>query len=162
ILDTGTGKLLTVVIANGEHASCSSTDEDGRFEGYIGPRHHHHYYDYYGGGNGCRPGWTVQGGVCKPVIAMVHGASMEGSRRLGILTNMEVASAVFSFAPAASKYLSRSAAPRTFSSGSAKKCAGSRQMSSICSTGNSLVMKTSGGQYSTALDARDAISSLLD
>ncbi len=34
---------------------------------YIGPRHHH-YYNYYGGGgwNGCRPGWTVQGGVCKP------------------------------------------------------------------------------------------------
>jgi hypothetical protein len=38
------------------------------FEVYVGPRHHH-YYDYYGGwraGNGCRPGWTVQGGVCKP------------------------------------------------------------------------------------------------
>jgi hypothetical protein len=35
---------------------------------YIGHRHHHGYYDYYGGGafNGCRPGWTVQGGVCKP------------------------------------------------------------------------------------------------
>src|SRR5689334_15180524 len=32
-------------------------------------RHHRGYYDYYGGGgtyNGCRPGWTVQGGVCKP------------------------------------------------------------------------------------------------
>ena len=31
-------------------------------------RHHHGYYNYYGGGtwNGCRPGWTVQGGVCKP------------------------------------------------------------------------------------------------
>jgi hypothetical protein len=29
----------------------------------------HRYYNYYGGGgtwNGCRPGWTVQGGVCKP------------------------------------------------------------------------------------------------
>ena len=36
------------------------------FEVYVGPRHHHHYYDYYGGGNGCRPGCTVQGGVCKP------------------------------------------------------------------------------------------------
>jgi hypothetical protein len=38
------------------------------FEVYVGPRHHH-YYNYYGGwraGNGCRPGWTVQGGVCKP------------------------------------------------------------------------------------------------
>ena len=32
-------------------------------------RHHHHLFNYYGGGgtwNGCRPGWTVQGGVCKP------------------------------------------------------------------------------------------------
>ena len=33
--------------------------------------HHHRYYNYYGSGgfhsgNGCRPGWTVQGGVCKP------------------------------------------------------------------------------------------------
>jgi hypothetical protein len=37
---------------------------------YYGHRHHG-YYNYYGGGgwragNGCRPGWTVQGGVCKP------------------------------------------------------------------------------------------------
>jgi len=35
------------------------------------PYYHHHYYNYYGGGgwntaSGCRPGWTVQGGVCKP------------------------------------------------------------------------------------------------
>jgi len=33
------------------------------------PYHRHRYYNYYGGwrtGNGCRPGWTVQGGVCKP------------------------------------------------------------------------------------------------
>jgi len=35
------------------------------------PYYHRHYYDYYGGGgwntaSGCRPGWTVQGGVCKP------------------------------------------------------------------------------------------------
>jgi hypothetical protein len=32
-------------------------------------RHHHGLYNYYRGGgtwNGCRPGWTVQGGVCKP------------------------------------------------------------------------------------------------
>jgi hypothetical protein len=35
------------------------------FEVYIGHPHHHHYYNYYGG-NACRPGWTVQGGVCKP------------------------------------------------------------------------------------------------
>ena len=31
--------------------------------------HHRHYYNYGGGAgtwNGCRPGWTVQGGVCKP------------------------------------------------------------------------------------------------
>ena len=29
--------------------------------------HHHRYSNYYGGGswNGCAPGWTVQGGVCK-------------------------------------------------------------------------------------------------
>jgi hypothetical protein len=37
---------------------------------WIGHRPHHHYYNYSGGGwatwNGCRPGWTVQGGVCKP------------------------------------------------------------------------------------------------
>jgi len=34
---------------------------------YYGHRHHA-YYNYYGGGggNGCRPGWTVQGGICKP------------------------------------------------------------------------------------------------
>ena len=35
---------------------------------YYG-RHHPHYYNYGGGSgtwNGCRPGWTVQGGVCKP------------------------------------------------------------------------------------------------
>jgi hypothetical protein len=41
----------------------------------VGDRYHHRrYYDYdrdydRGGwrtGNGCRPGWTVQGGVCKP------------------------------------------------------------------------------------------------
>jgi len=33
--------------------------------------YHHRYYNYYRGGgwnteSGCRPGWTVQGGVCKP------------------------------------------------------------------------------------------------
>jgi hypothetical protein len=36
---------------------------------YIGHRHHHGYYDYGGGWdtwNGCRPGWTVQGGNCAP------------------------------------------------------------------------------------------------
>jgi hypothetical protein len=37
---------------------------------YYGHRHYG-YYNYYGGGgwragNGCRPGWTVQGGLCKP------------------------------------------------------------------------------------------------
>ncbi len=35
------------------------------------PYYRHYYPRYYGGGgwgtwNGCRPGWTVQGGVCKP------------------------------------------------------------------------------------------------
>ena len=36
---------------------------------YYGHRHHGYrgYYNYYGGGGSpCRPGWTVQGGVCKP------------------------------------------------------------------------------------------------
>ena len=37
---------------------------------YIGHRHHHYYNSYAGGGwntyNGCRPGWTVQGGNCAP------------------------------------------------------------------------------------------------
>ncbi len=33
--------------------------------------HHHRYYNYYGGypgadPNGCRPGFSLQGGVCKP------------------------------------------------------------------------------------------------
>jgi hypothetical protein len=36
----------------------------------VGDRYYHRrYYNYYGGGgtwNGCRPGWTVQGGVCRP------------------------------------------------------------------------------------------------
>ena len=33
----------------------------------YGYGHHHRYYNYYGGGGWpCRPGWTVQGGVCKP------------------------------------------------------------------------------------------------
>ena len=31
---------------------------------------HHRYYNHYGGGggtwNGCRPDWSVQGGICKP------------------------------------------------------------------------------------------------
>jgi hypothetical protein len=43
---------------------------------YVGHRHHHDYYDYYGGGrtwNGCRPGWTVQGGVCRPYQGPVGG-----------------------------------------------------------------------------------------
>jgi hypothetical protein len=43
------------------------------FHVWIGPHHYghaygHRYYNYYGGGyGGCgRPGWTVQGGVCRP------------------------------------------------------------------------------------------------
>ena len=38
----------------------------------VGDRYYHRrYYNYYDGGgrytwNGCRPGWTVQGGVYKP------------------------------------------------------------------------------------------------
>jgi hypothetical protein len=43
-------------------------DAPGVHVGVGGPYYHRHYYNYYGGriGNGCRPGWTVQGGVCKP------------------------------------------------------------------------------------------------
>ena len=36
---------------------------------YHGYYYHRHYprYGYYGGGGWpCRPGWTVQGGICKP------------------------------------------------------------------------------------------------
>lgn len=37
---------------------------------YIGHRHHHHLYNYggYPGAdpNGCAPGYSLQGGVCKP------------------------------------------------------------------------------------------------
>ena len=49
---------------------------------YIGHRHHHGYYDYYGGGtwNGCRPGWTVQGGVCKPYQGPRGPFAPRGSR----------------------------------------------------------------------------------
>jgi hypothetical protein len=36
----------------------------------VGDRYYHRrYHNYYGGGgtwNGCRPGWTVQGGHCAP------------------------------------------------------------------------------------------------
>jgi len=36
----------------------------------VGDRFHHRpYYNYYGGWrtwNGCAPGWTIQGGVCRP------------------------------------------------------------------------------------------------
>jgi hypothetical protein len=38
----------------------------------VGHPYHRHYYDYYGGGgawntyNGCRPGFTIQGGACRP------------------------------------------------------------------------------------------------
>jgi hypothetical protein len=32
------------------------------------PYYHRHHHNYYAGGtyNGCRPGWTVQGGNCAP------------------------------------------------------------------------------------------------
>ena len=43
-------------------------DAPGVHVGVGGYPYRHRYYNYYGGGsyNGCRPGWTVQGGVCKP------------------------------------------------------------------------------------------------
>ena len=43
---------------------------------------HHHYYNYYGGGtyNGCAPGFTVQGGVCKPYQGPTGQFAPRGSR----------------------------------------------------------------------------------
>jgi hypothetical protein len=44
-------------------------DAPGVHVGVGEPYYHRHYYNYYGGWrswNGCPPGWTVQGGVCKP------------------------------------------------------------------------------------------------
>ena len=58
------GKIATTLGVIGAIAASSALPA-AALDVYIGPRHHHHYYDYYGG-NGCRPGWTVQGGVCKP------------------------------------------------------------------------------------------------
>ena len=44
----------------------------------VGDRYHRRYYDYdrdYDRGgrtwNGCRPGWTVQGGECRPYRGLV-------------------------------------------------------------------------------------------
>jgi hypothetical protein len=57
------GAILGVVGAVGT----ASVIPASALDVYIGHRHqgYHGYYNY-GGGNGCRPGWTVQGGVCKP------------------------------------------------------------------------------------------------
>ena len=43
-------------------------DAPGVHVGVGSPYYHRHHRNYYAGGtyNGCRPGWTVQGGVCKP------------------------------------------------------------------------------------------------
>jgi hypothetical protein len=59
-------KLAATIGVVGTIAAVSAAPASA-FDVRIGPRHHH-YYNYYGGGswNGCRPGWTVQGGVCKP------------------------------------------------------------------------------------------------
>src|SRR5262249_56610855 len=45
---------------------------------YYG-RHHPHYYNYGGGSgtwNGCRPGWTVQGGVSDGGADILEAASL--------------------------------------------------------------------------------------
>lgn len=61
---------LTATLAVVGAAAAVSAAPASALDVWIGHRPHHHYYDYYGGGrgtwNGCRPGWTVQGGVCKP------------------------------------------------------------------------------------------------
>ncbi len=57
-------RKITAILGVAGAIGVTSVMPASAFGVYIGPRYHHHYYDYYGGG--CRPGWTVQGGVCKP------------------------------------------------------------------------------------------------
>jgi hypothetical protein len=59
------GKIAATLSVIGAIAATSAVPAAADWYG----RHHHRYYNYYGGGgtwNGCPPGWTVQGGVCKP------------------------------------------------------------------------------------------------
>ncbi len=60
------GKIAATVGVTGAIAANSAVPA-AALDVYIG-HPHHRYYDYYGGGtwNGCRPGWTVQGGHCAP------------------------------------------------------------------------------------------------
>jgi len=64
-------KLTATLAVIGAFAAVSAAPASA-VDVWIGHRPHHHYYNYYGGSgwggtwNGCRPGWTVQGGVCKP------------------------------------------------------------------------------------------------
>jgi len=77
-------KLAATVGVIGAVAAANAVPANA-FEVYIGPPHHH-YYDYYRGGgwntwNGCRPGWTIQGGVCKPYQGPVYGQGWWGHYR---------------------------------------------------------------------------------
>ena len=86
---------------------------------------------------------------------------MEGGRATGDINNMEAASAAFSFAafsfaPAASRYLSRSVAPRPLVQALRNNV---RVTSNVPDLLDWRVFghENIWGQYSTALDARDAI-----
>ena len=61
--------LGTMAAALGLVGAIAVSSAPAAADWYYGHRHHgyHGYYNYYGGGGRpCRPGWTVQGGVCKP------------------------------------------------------------------------------------------------
>ncbi len=57
------GKIAATLGVIGAFAASSALPASA-LDVYIGHRHHHDYYDY--GGRDCRPGWSLQGGVCKP------------------------------------------------------------------------------------------------
>ena len=61
--------LGTMAAALGLVGAIAVSSAPAAADWYYGHRHHgyHGYYNYSGGGGWrCRPGWTVQGGVCKP------------------------------------------------------------------------------------------------
>ena len=58
-------------------------DAPGVHVGVGGPYYHRHYYNYGGGWNtynGCRPGFTVQGGNCAPYKGPRGPYAPHGSR----------------------------------------------------------------------------------
>jgi hypothetical protein len=81
---------------------------------------------------------------------------MEGGRATGDINNMEAASAAFSFAPAASRYLSRSVPPRPLVQALRNNVRVTSNVPDLLDWGV-FGHENMWGQYSTALDARDAI-----